>query len=102
MKYTNDFKRKVFKVTRFVPVYAKLMKALEENKYNSVRLILEDLVDDNLLYEEHVENHVVVKKVKENKKYAYTSRVNLYSEFMEMYTQYLDDGRVLQENRLYF
>jgi len=102
MKYTNDFKRKVFKICRFMPVYAKLMKALEENKHNSVRIMLEDLVDDNLLYEEHMEDHVVVKEVKNNKQYTYTSRVNLYSEFMEMYTQYLDDGRVFQESRLHF
>jgi len=85
-----------------MPVYAKLMKALEENKHNSVRIMLEDLVDDNLLYEEHMEDHVVVKEVKNNKQYTYTSRVNLYSEFMEMYTQYLDDGRVFQESRLHF
>jgi translation elongation factor P/translation initiation factor 5A len=101
MEYTDDFKTKVFRICRFVPVYAKLMKALEENKHNSVRIMLEDLVDDNLLYNEYTVDDKVVKKVREDKKYTYTSRVNLYSEFMEMYTQYLDDGRLLQENRLY-
>ncbi len=102
MKYTDDFKRKVFRVCRFTPVYADLMKALEENRYYSVIIVLEDLVDDNLLYEEHMEDHEVVKEVRENKKYTHGSRVELYSEFMEMYTQYLDDGRVLQEDELHF
>ena len=101
MKYTDDFKRKVFKVCRFMPIYAPIMKALEENSHNSLRIMLEDVVDDDLLYTEHIEDDEVVRLVREDKKYAHLARVNLYSEFMDMYTTQLDDARILREDRLH-
>ena len=101
MKYSDDFKRKVFRICRYLPAYASLRKALEESKHNTIRMILEDLVDDDLLYSETVTDNEVKREVRKDKTYAYSERTGLYSEFMEMYNQYLDDGRVLQEDRLH-
>lgn len=90
MQYTNDFKTKAFRIFRFTGKLLKIIKAIENNKHNQVRLLLEELVDDPKLYTNKLNRMGVRYEVKDSKKYAHQDRVDLYSEFMENYTVFLD------------
>ena len=50
MEYSLEFKQKIFRIAKFSGRLIPLMKAIENNEHNVVRLILEDLVDDENLY----------------------------------------------------
>ena len=90
MEYTNDFKTKAFRIFRFTGNLLKIIKAIEDNRHNEVRILLENMIDDPLLYKEALNKMGVPYIVKENKKYSHKERVTLYSEFMNNYTLYLD------------
>jgi len=91
MKYTNEFKEQAFRVSRFSPVHIPLINALDKEKDHLVRMYLEDLVDDDELYEYSLLNDDGDRIVKNSKINAYNERVRLYSDFMEMFVTYLDE-----------
>lgn len=97
MQYTNDFKTKAFRIFRFTGNLLKVINAIENNKHNQVRLLLEELIDDPKLYTNKLNRKGVKFEVKSSKKYKHQDRVNLYSEFMENYTLFLDRKRKYDE-----
>jgi hypothetical protein len=90
MEYTNDFKTKAFRIFRFTGNLLKIIKAIENNRHNEVRILLENIIDDPKLYETTLNKMGVPYIVKKDKKYSHKERESLYSEFMDNYTLYLD------------
>jgi len=99
MIYTDEFKMKCFNTYRFTGRLVKLMKAMEAGKHTVVRYILEEQLEDRHLYLplNQTKGEYIVKKERKN---AYESRLEIYSEFMEKLNNHLDNegARVLQEN----
>lgn len=92
MTYTNEFKTKCFNTLRFCQTVDinHLMKALEEGNDTLVRYSLEAALDDEDLYDQSKVTDDGELIVLNAKLHAFSKRRELYSEFMERYTQVLD------------
>lgn len=93
MNYTTEFKEKVFRVLRFATFVdiPTLTKAMDNNQHTTVRLQLENGLDDPELYlkDKITDDGELI--VANSKIHAYLDRRAIYSEFMEMYVQHLDE-----------
>ena len=95
MIYSNEFKTNSFRVFRWTGRALEIVKALEASNHNKVRVLLEWITEDPKLFMDKVdrEGHLLVR---ESKRHAYRTRMDLYSQFMDMYIKYLDqDEQVL-------
>lgn len=96
--FSNEFKNQAFQVCLPCGLGRRMAEALESDSYNTVRFIIEDLLDDHNLYVHN--NTGNNRQVKEEHKESYNDRVELYSNFMEMLTKKLDNGKLLPESGL--
>lgn len=92
MKYSQEFLDLAYKALHWCKLeeYIKLIRAIEEERHNTVRHILEDLLDDEELY---VTNEIIDdgdRLISNSKIYAYRERKQLYNMFMDSYIEYLD------------
>ena len=92
MKYEQQFKERCFKVLRFCPEVeiTKLMSALDSGNDTLVRYALENALDDKELYEKEKLTDEGDRIVNNSKLFAYTDRVELYSDFMDALIHELD------------
>lgn len=93
--YTNEFKTRAFRIFNSSSDLTKdvrpLIKALECNNHTIVRYILEDMLDSPILYERSKvddEGERIILAAKNNE---YQDRVDLYSRFMSLYLNSLDE-----------
>lgn len=97
--FSNEFKTKVFKVTLPAGAGRLAAEALENNKPNKLRHILEELLDDPHLY---VNGNIGSnRKIRQDKKHTHESRQEIYSEFMELLINKIDNGELSPENRIH-
>lgn len=99
MKYTNEFKTKCFNTLRYSKCVdiVKLMKDLDSGNDTQVRFALEAAVEDKGLFKYNIKvchdiddnGHHLSGETKD-KFDAYADRFQLYSEFMELYTNECD------------
>ena len=95
MRYSNEFKTKCFRVFRWSGRVTEIVKALEDENHNKVRILLEWITEDPKLFLDKVDREGRP-LINPDKKLTYIDRNKLYSEFMEMYVKYLDkDAEVL-------
>ena len=90
VQYSTEFKQKAFKVFSDHKDLISIMNAMEKNRTNLVRFILEDLVDDPELYEYVSKGDELVAKVRLGKLNDHAARVSLYADFMDLLNVELD------------
>lgn len=81
-------------LTLFKDVRKNMIEEYVNNKHwNSIRILLEDSIDDRHLYDYDTSGHIIKKKIKPNKT-EYAQRLNvLYSAYMTEYIQFLDNNK---------
>lgn len=77
-----------------------LSEILDANDHTRLRHLLEELLDDENLYINR--NVGSNRKVRADKKHAFESRQEAYSEFMNILIEKLDHGKLLPEHRVRF
>jgi hypothetical protein len=91
---TNDFKTNLFKLCLERNKGREAADALEFENYSAIRHLIEYLMDNPKFYYLGKDGY---NRLKKEYKAEYSIIQNLYSEFMETYTNHLD-GRLLQKN----
>lgn len=88
MNYDKSFKDFVAQIYSFSEL-SELIKAIESNNHNRVRILLEKGIDDEKLYiKEYSKNRIFFKP---KNKHLIKARKRLYSIFMTDYEKYLDN-----------
>lgn len=90
MKYSDNFTKQLFKYCKYETIN-KIDKLISEGKNNSVRIALENDLDDPTLYNKG--------KVSQDKLQLFKGRQMVYSLFMEEYTKELDKKKYESHNR---
>ncbi len=96
MIYTQKFKEKCFNTLRYCTLLdvSKLLQAMEAQNDTQVRYYLEDALDDEEMYENGLMNDDGDRIVKNSKINAHKQRLEIYSEFMEIFTTSKDKVEV--------
>jgi hypothetical protein len=95
--FSLAFKEKVFKVFKTHRDLLSIMAALERQRINLIRFILEDSLDDSEMYNETIVLDEVMREVKLTHLGVYTERKQLYTEFMDILNEMLDVKEVKEE-----
>jgi hypothetical protein len=91
MEYNLEFKSRVFQIFRWRKDFKTIIRAIESDRHNQVRLCIEEALDDPALYMRDINRGKKI--VVESKKHAHQAIKNLYSDFMFQYEKFLDDDR---------
>ena len=96
--FSDDFKTKVFKISLPAGYARRAITAFETNNHVLLRYLLEDLLADSRMY---VDGNIGYnREVKPDCELTFQDRQNIYSEFMEILTEKLDNGELLPEYRV--
>ena len=87
MNYSLEFKNKVFQVFRYRKDLKEMINAIEANNHTKVRYCLEDAYDDRQYFKI---DRYGIKIIYKSRKFMYDMLLELYSEFMDMFTKQLD------------
>lgn len=96
MDLPDEFLKKVFQIYKGTKYIHVLLKAYEKKSYNSIRLLLEEALDEPEMYTQACPHSIKV--VKEEFKPRYYLRRLMYAEYMDLYTEYLDGKEEMSVN----
>lgn len=89
MRYTSSFKSKVAMILSGDRRLPRIIKAINHNDHDTVRVCLEDALDDISLYDMKNRRRDGTMKIHPLKEDIYNERKELYDEFMIEYDNYL-------------
>ena len=89
MKYSEEFKKRVFYTLSDSNNLDLIMRAMDKNDHDTVRICLSDAVDDIKLYRVDEVEKDGSPKVRDKMKRIYEDRRELYNDFMIGYDKYL-------------
>lgn len=100
MKYSEEFKKRVFFTLSDSNNLDKIMKAMDRNDHDTVRICLENAVDDIKLYRVDKVEKDGSPMVRDKMRKIYEGRRELYNDFMIGYDKYLHGISHRSKNKL--
>lgn len=100
MKYSEKFKREVVETFKHSKDLPRIVRAIENGDHDTVRIVLENSIDDITLYDVNKVNKNGKLKVHRLKKDTYNERKELYDSFMAKYDDYLNSQVSITGNKL--
>jgi hypothetical protein len=99
LNYSKKFKIDVFQALKQdIPMLKRAVKAIENKKENSLRIVLEDSIDDEKLYNYKIKNKKALKYVNPFFKETHKKRNQVYSQFMNEYLGQINKEKVYVSN----
>lgn len=99
MNYSRKFKIDVFQALKQDTFLLKrAVKAIEDNRENTLRIVLEESIDDEKLYQYKIKNKKALKYVNPFFKETHKKRNQVYSRFMDEYLGQINKEKVYVSN----